>query len=108
MAVDDLEVLRSELPEVFSDRHIPDAWDDEWVLVPLENSEAATVEDLPWEEILSEYPDGLIPTGLTTPNFGVGWPGGPVPWPPHAPTPPADCTAAECFAIQRRPLLARP
>jgi hypothetical protein len=39
MAVDDLGTLRQQLPEVFDDLPVPDRWDDEWLVVPIEEPE---------------------------------------------------------------------
>lgn len=44
MAVKDIDFLRSELPDVFEDRPMPPGWDDNWLIVPIQNAEAAYVE----------------------------------------------------------------
>jgi hypothetical protein len=44
MAVEDLNTLRQQLPEVFEDMTVPDSWDDEWIIVPVEEPESALYE----------------------------------------------------------------
>jgi predicted RNA binding protein YcfA (HicA-like mRNA interferase family) len=45
MAVDDLDTLRQQLPEVFDDLRVPDAWDDEWFIVPIEEPDEGYRDD---------------------------------------------------------------
>src|ERR1043166_6114678 len=84
MAVEDLNTLRQQLPEVFEDLTVPDTWDDEWIIVPEENPEAGlyeqgvdarrepSIEDLltgaPSTEALTEIPDWGPDSDL--PDFG--------------------------------------
>src|SRR5436309_8047999 len=44
MAVDDIDRLRIELPELFADRPLPPDWDDEWVVIPVDDPEAFGAE----------------------------------------------------------------
>jgi hypothetical protein len=40
MAVDDLDILRQELPEVFKDRTVPGDWEEDWLVIPIDEPEA--------------------------------------------------------------------
>jgi hypothetical protein len=46
MAVDDIESLTSELPDVFAPRTLPPGWDDDWIIIPI----GAPESHLPDEE----------------------------------------------------------
>ena len=37
MAVEDLDALRSELPQLFSDKDLPVNWEEDWVFVPVKD-----------------------------------------------------------------------
>jgi hypothetical protein len=41
MAVDDLSVLRDQLPEVFQER-LPPGWDEDWLIIPIDDPELGT------------------------------------------------------------------
>jgi predicted RNA binding protein YcfA (HicA-like mRNA interferase family) len=45
MAVDDLDALRDQMPELFNDRPLPPNWDDDWLLIPIEDPEFTSSED---------------------------------------------------------------
>ncbi len=51
MAIDDLEVLRHEMPEVFEERPVPSSWEDDWVFVPVDRPEA------PFDELSERLAD---------------------------------------------------
>jgi predicted RNA binding protein YcfA (HicA-like mRNA interferase family) len=40
MAVDDLDILRQELPEVFTDQAVPVHWEEDWLAIPIDDPEA--------------------------------------------------------------------
>jgi hypothetical protein len=40
MAIDDLSSLRSELPDLFSDRDLPAVWEEQWIFVRIDDPEA--------------------------------------------------------------------
>jgi predicted RNA binding protein YcfA (HicA-like mRNA interferase family) len=43
MAIDDLDTLRGELPEIFDDKPLPPAWEDDWLIVPIDNPESESI-----------------------------------------------------------------
>ena len=45
MAVDDLDALRDQMPELFDDRPLPPNWDDDWLIIPIEDPEFTSSED---------------------------------------------------------------
>ena len=40
MAIDDLDILRQELPEVFKDYAVPPDWEEDWLVIPIDDPEA--------------------------------------------------------------------
>jgi hypothetical protein len=40
MAIDDLDILRQELPEVFKDHAVPPDWEEDWLVIPIDDPEA--------------------------------------------------------------------
>ena len=89
MAVDDLSTLRSQLPEIFSEARIPDGWDDDWFIVPIEQPEQGHLDQrvvLPIPSIELDVFDQLSPQAdiggnnldgsFYVPDFGT-FPGGP-------------------------------
>ena len=95
MAVEDLNTLRQQLPEVFEDMNVPDSWDDEWFIVPVEEPESGFYESdqvgiaqSSIEDILSEAPSTddvstkILEWGPDNdlPDFGgsEAFPGGPL------------------------------
>lgn len=102
MAIDDLEVLRSEMPEVFEERPVPSTWEDDWVFVPVDRPEALLDElsdrlDDPncgdWQEDVVAPHDGVWhwTTGSAPVFEGDGHPGAAVPYDPSMQVPPPDC-----------------
>ena len=66
MAVDDLEILQDELPELFDERRLPPGWDEDWLIFPLDSPEAKDLNSFD-SEILEDGDAGLT---LRPP----GWP----------------------------------
>jgi len=103
MAVDDLSVLKGQLPEVFETRPVPGDFEDEWVIVNIENVEAGPeeLENLvsredsvapPRAPPLEAFSNPADETRL--PDFGAedAFPGVPVRWVElEAPPPPDAC-----------------
>ena len=105
MAVDDLDILRQELPEVFTDQAVPVNWEEEWLVIPIDDPEAfqPQVETPPDYELAPDRPgitqDALAPSDAAfspesqIPDFGdTVFPGVPSegPWPG---VPPPDALA---------------
>lgn len=101
MAIDDLEVLRDEMPEVFEERLVPSTWEDDWVFVPVDRPEALHDElgdrlDGPncsnWQEDAVAPRQGIWHrTPGSVPVFeGEGHPGVTVPFDPSMQVPPPD------------------
>jgi hypothetical protein len=40
MAIDDLDILRQELPEVFKNHIIPPDWEEDWFVIPIDDPES--------------------------------------------------------------------
>lgn len=94
MAVEDLNTLRQQLPEVFEDMTVPDSWDDEWIIVPVEEPEAGLYEhdqvgsrEPSIEDLLTGAPSTEASTKILEwgpdndlPDFGglEAFPGGPL------------------------------
>lgn len=78
MAVDDLDILRQEVPELFKDQVLPSGWEDDWIFVPVEDVEGVE----PQSELERDWPtdansfEGEPTAGLTAgitaplPRFG--------------------------------------
>ena len=58
MAITDLSILKTELPEVFQDQKIPEAWQEDWVVVSVPNQEREKLTPLYYslEELKSGKP----------------------------------------------------
>ena len=65
MAIDDLASLRSELPDLFSDRDLPAAWEEDWVFVKIDDPESAH----PPAETIA--PTDNIETWIGPPDFAA-------------------------------------
>ena len=57
MAVDDIGTLKTELPEVFGHGVLPPDWEDEWILVPVNQPDAFPEIE---SKVLSDFEDALI------------------------------------------------
>jgi predicted RNA binding protein YcfA (HicA-like mRNA interferase family) len=114
MAVDDLELLHSELPNLFSEKDLPVAWEEDWRFVKVDDPESplpqlqtvAPTDDI---EALFESPDlrakvhvededgawtAAVDFGkIMTPSFKSSkrFPGSPVPYDLEDQVPPPDC-----------------
>lgn len=62
MAIDDLASLRSEVPDLFLDRDLPAAWEEDWVFAKIDDPESAR---LPGETLA---PIDDIETWITPPD----------------------------------------
>lgn len=102
MAIDDLQVLRYELPELFEDRLVPSTWEEDWVFVPVNRPEDPSDEmtDRLDDPNLADSQDGAPVSRVgawewassPTPVFeGGGHPGAVVPRDPSMQVPPPDC-----------------
>ncbi len=94
MAIDDLETLRQELPEVFESHPLAADWDEEWIIAPIDNPGSALSS--PLEEIVSvNEPESMLdqwPVAGMPPVTGT-FPGSPALWPWTSPYPPPDALA---------------
>lgn len=115
MAIDDVDVLRTELPEVFEDKALPTTWDDTWHVIQSSDADELGLDEMwqqddpqqldqgdSWERWTENNPEA---TGLPLP-IGMEWPGD-FPGKPriwnreesevskkgHPPCPPPDCFA---------------
>jgi hypothetical protein len=116
MALDDLAALRRELSDLFSDRNLPAAWEEDWAFVKIDDPEsahppAATELLAPTDNIetwlepsdfagqVNRPGDGstAIPEFgvITVPDFGLSasFPGAPHPYHVGNSVPPPDCLA---------------
>ncbi len=89
MAIDDLENLRKELPDLFEDLLLPPHWDDDWIFIP---------DPSGFEEGCSEELETLArvePPLPTLPDFGGAerFPGAPSPGDGGDHYPPPDALA---------------
>jgi len=96
VAIDDLDYLRSHLPALFDDADLPPDWDDDWLVLPIDEPEATSSMDA---EVLGSLTDEpRTPASNRTefspalPDFGdLSFPGSPTtrPWLGYAPPPDA-------------------
>ena len=85
MAVDDLDSLRSELPELFSDKELPATWEEDWLFVKVDDPESSlpSVESMAppdnveawlnpsnFDEIINDTAPALDFGEITIPDFG--------------------------------------
>jgi predicted RNA binding protein YcfA (HicA-like mRNA interferase family) len=105
MAVDDLDILRQELPEVFKDRAVPSDWED-WLVIPIEDPERfpSQAKNPPDFELVDDpagtAPDIVAPADAgfsvdgAIPDFGDSvFPGVPSAKAPSPTVPPPDALA---------------
>jgi predicted RNA binding protein YcfA (HicA-like mRNA interferase family) len=106
MAIDDLDILREELPEVFKDYAVPPDWEEDWLVIPIDDPEAfqPEAENPPDFELapggVGTAPDAVAPSDAKIspesqiPDFGdtvfPGVPSAKGPWPE---VPPPDAFA---------------
>lgn len=91
MAVDDLDILRDQLPEIFQDRALPSGWEENWLIIPIDDPELGYSHtiNVPDYEVAEDQasanlalnlasPVGFEPTS-EMPDFGEGgsFPGAP-------------------------------
>ena len=99
MAVDDLDALREELPDLFSDRDLPAAWEEDWIFVRYDNPNAGS---LPAETVAppDDFEEALERDNAVSDEFGrilvpdfgdTPFPGAAVPYDPGEAVPPPDC-----------------
>jgi hypothetical protein len=90
MAVDDLDALRDQMPELFDDRPLPPNWDDDWLIIPIEDPEFTSSDDVMAVDDQSlNLPtfaplDGSVPSSeqfTFSPEFGMPDLGGPSAFP---------------------------
>ena len=106
MAVDDLDILRQELPEVFKDRTVPGDWEEEWLIIPIDEPEVfqSEAEDAPDFELsigaVGGAPDIVAPSDAVFspesqfPDFGeTAFPGAPSTKNTSSEVPPPDALA---------------
>ena len=89
MAVDDINTLRTQIPEVFSDIPVPNDWDDDWHIVPIDSPEQiplgeeldARSQNIEFEAVDQPMSDNVANPPVLTgsgnlPDLGA-FPGGP-------------------------------
>ncbi|MGH7724245.1 MAG: type II toxin-antitoxin system HicA family toxin [Candidatus Eiseniibacteriota bacterium] len=71
MAIDDLDTLRQQIPEIFADHPLPPGWEDDWLFVPIEDPEGQLWEPvndvMDYESVLSSVAGA--PTQVTSVDF---------------------------------------
>lgn len=68
MAVEDLNTLRQQPPEVFEDLSIPEDWDDDWIIIPVEEPEAGLRDQV--EPAITEPNIEDLVVGIPSPDSG--------------------------------------
>lgn len=92
MSVDDLELLRGSIPELFDDKRVPLTWEEDWVFVS-EQDALDVLSDMHAQD--SERFEGIDGTGSSgVPIFEDSpFPGAPIPRDASMALPPPDCLA---------------
>src|SRR6266566_4675697 len=102
MAIDDIDTLRGQIPELFADRSLPPSWEDDWLFVPIDDPEgdsrapdgASDYEGAPPAVTLAEQPQAGTRIDFSPdseiPNFeqAAPFPGAPLVHQGGAPPPP--------------------
>ncbi|MBN1461656.1 MAG: type II toxin-antitoxin system HicA family toxin [Armatimonadetes bacterium] len=92
MALEDLDMLRYSMPDLFDDLRVPTRWEDDWVVVPADEIEGM-LTDAPMAQEYS-FQDAMSSGGTRIPVFDDSpFPGSPVPRDPSMTVPPPDCLA---------------
>lgn len=93
----DLDRLREQLPDLFRDRPMPLGWEDEWMIIPIEQPGASGLLEDVEQESSADF--GIVAPaeprprgGALSPSFGEPFAGSPIP-PSNTPYPPPDALA---------------
>ena len=87
MAVNDLDLLKKEIPILFEDRSLPTDWVDDWIIIPIAQPDRTDANELIEGELSDpDYIDdqnyarmpSTVPDGIATPEIpGSPFPGSP-------------------------------
>src|SRR5262249_34985034 len=99
MAIDDLQGLNEQLPEVFDVRTPPPAWGSDWIIVAIDDPESSTASII--EAARLNEPAHCLgaearvhgASSVATPRAGGPFPGSPAPCQGATPYPPPDALA---------------